>query len=75
MAPPFQGLEPPVIPVRPTEGSDGVSSERPYPKYARRFCNQYKSIDFDQMHRDWLPLLSEQPNLLLAGECQAGIDT
>jgi len=29
-----------------------MSNERPYHEYAGRFFKQYKSVDFDQVHRD-----------------------
>ena len=42
-----------------------MSSERPYHEHARRFFDQYQSVDFEQVHRDWLSLMPEQSGLAL----------
>ncbi len=42
-----------------------MSSDRPYHENARRFFDQYQSIDFDQVHRDWIAHLPSQPGMAL----------
>jgi len=51
-----------------------MSSERPYHVHAKRFFDQYQSVDFEQVHRDWLPLMPEQPGLALDVGAGSGRD-
>lgn len=51
-----------------------MSSERPYHEHARRFFDQYQSVDFEQVHRDWLSLMPEQSGLALDVGAGSGRD-
>ena len=51
-----------------------MSSERPYHEQARRFFDLYQAVDFEKVHRDWLPLMPEQPGLALDVGAGSGRD-
>ena len=49
-----------------------MSSERTYHANDRCFFDQYQSIVFDQVHRDWSPLLPNEPGMAMDGASAAG---
>ncbi|SEL90017.1 methyltransferase domain-containing protein [Halomonas daqiaonensis] len=51
-----------------------MSSERPYHENARRFFDQYQSIDFDRVHREWIAHLPSQPGMALDVGAGSGRD-
>lgn len=51
-----------------------MSSERPYHGHSRRFFDQYRAADFEQAHRDWLPLMQDQHGLALDVSAGSGRD-
>ncbi|WP_416138813.1 hypothetical protein ACM26W_20595 [Halomonas sp. HK25] len=51
-----------------------MSSELPYHEHARRFFDQYQSVDFDQVHCEWLAQLPAKSGMSLDAGVGSGRD-